>query len=130
MNWLKKFMYGRYGADQLSIALIVLSLVLSFVTAVIPIPFIRLLTYIPLILCYFRFLSKNLAKRRAENAYFLTYWHPIKKRGTKKLNRLKDIKTHHYYKCPQCSQTLRVPRGKGKIRITCPTCKNKFSKKS
>ena len=44
--------------------------------------------------------------------------------------RWQDRKTHRYFRCPQCRATVRVPRGKGKIRITCPKCKHQFVKKS
>lgn len=40
--------------------------------------------------------------------------------------RLKQRKTHRFFKCPECGVTVRVPKGKGKIKITCPKCKNAF----
>jgi ribosomal protein L37AE/L43A len=66
----------------------------------------------------FRMLSKNVYKRYEENRKYLRF-----------LDRWKD-KEHRYYDCPKCKQTVRVPRGKGKISITCPTCKEKFVKKT
>lgn len=134
MDWLKKFMSGRYGVDQFSIALlissIILSLFISLSTTLLNIPLLSLLIYIPLILCYFRIFSRNISKRQQENFKFLRYWHPVKSWGNKKIKRIKGMKTHKYYKCPECSKTLRVPRGKGNIRITCPQCKKSFSKRT
>ena len=128
MNWFNNFnnkfrifMQGRYGSDQLSLALLILSIILS---------------YIPLIFCMYRMFSKNISKRYEENRKFMNVWHPtklkilnIKNKAVKKINQLKD-KDHKYYKCPNCHKTLRVPKGRGKIRITCPRCHKEFSKKS
>lgn len=134
MDWLKKFMYGRYGVDQLSIALLIGSILLSFLTsllsATLNIPFLSLITYIPLVICYFRIFSRDISKRQQENYKFLRYWNPSKAWVNKKVTRLKGMKTHKYYKCPSCSKTLRVPKGKGNIRITCPQCKHEFSKRT
>lgn len=130
MNWLKKFMYGRYGVDQLSLALIILSVFFSLIAVIINNSFVSLIPYIPIFLCYFRILSKNRAKRQQENYLFLRYWNPIKNEILKKFNRLKGMRTHKYYKCPNCSQSLRVPKGKVNISITCPKCKTSFSKRT
>lgn len=130
MNWLRKFMYGRYGIDQLSIALLLLSVSLSIVISIINIPGLSFLVYIPLLISYFRIISKDISKRYQENEKFMKCWQPIKNWFYKKKNRLKDMKTHRYYKCPKCSQTLRVPKGKGNIRIHCPICKNEFKKRT
>jgi len=45
------------------------------------------------------------------------------------LDRIRD-RSHRYYSCPRCRQPVRVPRGKGKISITCPKCSEKFIKKT
>ena len=71
MNWLYRFMYGRYGADQLTFALIILYLILSLTLTLIPVPLIWLLAYIPMVICFYRMLSRNIAKRQAENWAFL-----------------------------------------------------------
>ncbi len=130
MNWLRKWMYGRYGIDSLSIALIAGSLLMSLGTALINKPLLSLVAYITIAIAYFRILSKNFLRRQQENMRFLKFWMPIKNKLHQQLGRLKDIKTHKYYKCPACSQTLRVPKGRGRIRITCKKCKNEFSKKT
>lgn len=126
----RHFMIGRYGVDQLSIALIISSLIIGFIVGFIPIPFLSLFTFIPIILCYIRIFSKNIAKRRIENQKFLKVWYPAKHWFIKKKNKLVGLKTYKYYKCPQCKQELRVPRGKGNIRITCPKCKHEFRKRT
>lgn len=130
MNWLRKFMYGRYGSDQLSIALLFLSLLLSVIFMFFPATILNYIVYIPFIVFLFRVLSKNITKRREENNKFLKLWGPVAAWFKKKQYRLKDSKTHRYYACPSCKQSVRVPKGKGKILITCPKCKIEFIKKT
>lgn len=130
MNWFRRFMTGRYGADQLSIALLFVSLLLSVVFFFIPGTALSYIVYIPLIVFLFRLLSKNIQKRREENIKFLKIWRPVESWFKTKQYRLKDSKSHRYYKCPNCKQTVRVPRKKGKILITCPKCKLEFIKKT
>lgn len=143
MNWFnhlgtkfRVFMQGRYGSDQLSLALLILSIILSFFAPLIRIPFLGLISYLPLIYCIFRMFSKNISKRYEENRKFMNVWHPIKlkligqkNKLSKKTAQFKD-KAHKYYKCPNCHKALRVPKGRGKIRITCPRCKHEFSKRT
>ena len=130
MEWFRKAMMGRYGTDQLSIALLVLYMVLSVATRASNMYVFVLISFIPLILCFYRMLSKNISKRYQENAQFLKFWNPVRIWFFSLINRLKDRKTHRYFKCPKCSRTLRVPRGRGKISITCPVCKTEFVKKT
>jgi len=129
MEWLRKVMQGRYGADQLSLALLVISVILTIVGIFPKVHWISSLAIIPLILCYMRTFSKNIAKRSRENARFLSIWAPIKKKINNRVNRLND-KAHRYYRCPKCKKTVRVPKGKGRICITCPVCKEEFIRKS
>lgn len=128
MEWFKKFMTGRYGVDQLSVAILILSLCLSFLDLFINNFFFSVLIIFPLGICYYRIFSKNISARQQENFRFLRYWYPLQKRFKQQINYFKGLKTHKYYKCPQCHQKLRVPRGKGSIRITCPKCKTEFKK--
>ena len=83
-----------------------------------------------LIVCYYRMFSKNIAKRSAENGKYLFYRQKYLGIFTKKKNQLLDRKTHHIYKCPQCRQKIRIPKGKGMIEIRCPKCRTIFKKKS
>lgn len=126
MNWLRNFMIGRYGVDQLQWTLLGIYLVLSLF---LPSGWWRFITIIPLVLFWFRFLSRDLYKRSAENRLFLQKAEPAILFLQRWNNRLKD-RAHRYYNCPRCKQTLRVPRGRGKITITCPNCSTTITKKT
>lgn len=130
MNWLRKLMMGRYGSDQLSIVLIVFSFILSFIVQLINLPLLAPISYIPLGICLFRVLSKDIAKRRMENYKFSILISPIYKWLKKKQKRIKDSKTHRFFKCPNCKVNLRLPKGKGKITITCTKCNTKISRRT
>ena len=122
-------MAGRYGGDQLNIALILLYLVLAIVAQITQLWVIWIAEILLLAYCFFRILSRNVEKRYRENQKFLRLWNPIKQRLLKMKIRVSD-RAHRYYHCPKCKNTLRVPRGKGKICITCPVCKTEFIKKT
>ncbi len=126
----RRFMIGRYGTDGLNQFLSILSLVLILLALLTKSSFLTLLGMIPLAFCYYRSLSRNISKRTEENYQF----YAVKDRITGKINGLKDQwanrKLYHYYRCPQCRQKLRVPRGRGRIQISCPRCGTQFIKKS
>lgn len=137
MNRIRQFMYGRYGVDQLGFALVVLGCVLTFVLSLVRMPYqklfvsllLRLVGMIPYLLFLLRALSRNLEKRRRENEKFLKFWVPVREFFKTKYSHFKD-KDHRFFKCPNCSRTLRVPKGKGKIEISCPHCGRKFKKRT
>lgn len=132
MEWLKKFMYGRYGGDNLSRGLLILSFILLILSNILPksLWFLTIISYIPALICVFRIFSRNIYKRQIENYKYLKIRNKVIAFFKRKSNRLKDLKTHKYFKCSNCNQILRVPRGHGKISITCPKCKNTFKAKS
>ncbi|WP_455682437.1 hypothetical protein [Thomasclavelia sp.] len=129
-NAIYRFMMGRYGSDQFNMFLLILAIVLMILNLF----FIRnsfLSTIVWLILIYslFRTYSRNIYKRKAENDKYLSLIQPIQKRiNIIKKNR--EDHEHKYFLCPECKQTVRVPKGRGKITITCPKCSHKFDKKS
>ena len=128
-NALQRFMYGRYGNDTLNNFLLVLFLVLYVLYAITSFYLFNLLSTVVLVWEVFRMLSRNHAKRRAENAKFNELAAPVIKwwRLRRTIRRDKD---HVYFKCPSCAQQLRVPRGKGKITVTCRSCGASFQEKS
>ena len=127
---LRQFMIGRYGTDGLNQFLSIASLVLLLIAII---SRVNLFTYLGaalLIFCYYRTLSRNISKRTEENYKFYT----LKDRVDNKFKGWKEQwanrKVYHYYRCPQCRQKLRVPRGRGRIQISCPRCGTQFIKKS
>lgn len=83
-----------------------------------------------LIYLVFRLLSRNPEKRQMENARFLALLQAIARWFKKKKRTLQPDKEHTYFKCPVCGQPMRVPRGLGKIQITCRSCASQFETKS
>ena len=128
MNWFRRFMMGRYGVDQLSFAMLLLSMALMMFTRgrLWPLAFLGVIL---LGLAYFRMLSRNISARAQENGRFLRGWYRVKNAWNGFVNRAAD-KNHRYYRCPGCRQWLRVPRGRGRIAITCPRCRQEFEKKT
>lgn len=131
---LQRFMMGRYGADELSKALniaVLVCLVISMFSGVVPILSIFYWIGIGLMIyTCFRMFSRNVSKRYEENQKFLNarYQRAVKKNAAKKRWQQRDI--YRFYKCPGCKQRVRVPKGKGKICITCPKCRTEFVRKS
>ncbi|MDW5300160.1 MAG: hypothetical protein SA378_08490 [Sedimentibacter sp.] len=130
MNGLRNFMMGRYGTDQLTLALLILGMIFTFIGDALEFNSLITLTYIIFLTCIFRIMSKNILARQKENYKFLEYWNPIKSWSKGKYNIIKSSKNYKYIKCPNCKQKLRVPRGKGKILVTCKNCNTKFIAKS
>lgn len=129
LNWLVNFMRGRYGVDPLSFALIIVGAILTFIGSIFNILPVYLIACVIYLYCFFRMFSKNIEARRKEYAIFMKVWGPIQKAVKARRQRAQDT-THSYYKCPKCKQRVRVPKGVGKIEITCPKCLHVFVKKS
>lgn len=119
---LRNFMQGRYGTDKLNTAILGLGLAVCIVSMFISVPTVNLIltvvSYALMFWAIFRSLSRNSYKRYQENRKYLQFF-----------GRLKD-REHRYFDCPKCRQMVRVPRGKGKIAITCPRCREKFVRKT
>ena len=132
LNKFRQFMYGRYGGnDALHVFLIILGAVITLILSLFfyRTPFTRLIGLIPYGIAAARALSKNYEARIKENRKFLEVSAPVRSFLMKKINQLKD-KDHRYYACPQCRRTLRVPKGRGKIKISCPHCGKDFIRKT
>jgi len=130
MNNLRRFMYGRYGLDQFSRGLVILSLILSIAASFSRVFLLILIAYIPFVYAVVRILSKNYPRRNRENQLYCRMMDDIKKKFSSLKLSLVGTKTHKYYKCTRCKQSIRVPRGKGKICITCPKCRNEFVRRT
>ena len=128
-DFLRRLMYGRYGSDALNQFLMVIALVLLIPWFFTHWAIFSILILALIILIYCRMFSRNIYKRSAENQKFLAWFTPIQRKLAGRKMQMQD-KAHRYYKCPACGRTLRVPRGRGRIEITCPHCKRKFTKKT
>ena len=129
MNMLRRLMYGRYGSDQLSFFLLIVYLVLGLLSGL---PHLRVLNRIGLAVLFwdvYRMFSRRIDRRRAENAKFLSLAGPAL-RWVRMCRTIYRDKEHRYFKCPNCGQYLRVPRGKGKITVNCRNCGVSFEEKS
>lgn len=126
----QRFMVGRYGFDDLSRIFLGITLALMVVSLFTKNQFLYLAALVILIYCYYRTFSRNIAKRKRENQKFCNFRYQRAVKWNKFKERRKQKKIYRFYKCPQCSQAVRVPRGRGKICITCPKCQTEFIKKS
>ena len=146
MNFTEKvrqFMQGRYGDDKFNKALRGLIAVCALIILILNIAagrsaggrlFSRVFLLIGIgasALQIFRILSRNKSARNAENRWYMTKVRaPIVRKWSEMKKRREQSATHRFFKCPKCRQTVRVPKGKGRIRITCPKCGEIFERKS
>ncbi len=125
----QRFMWGRYGNDRLNQFLMIVALIFMVISFFGPDLFYALALGL-LIYVYYRMFSKQTAKRAAENQWYwqkemkVRNWFQGKKRA------FAQRKDFRIYKCPNCKQKLRVPRGRGKIAIRCRKCGTEFIRKS
>lgn len=135
-NALSRFMYGRNGTDQLGWASLILLLVLNTVNLFVKYSseavhtLMSAVVFLLMVWILFRMFSRNLPKRRRENAWFLNkIVNPLRAGSQNRRMRSAD-KEHKYFTCPNCRTVCRVPRGKGRIIITCPKCGTSIHGKS
>ena len=128
LKWhLQRFMIGRNGRDELQITVLYASFILyafaGLLDKLFPFPLFRIIGWLGVVYSIYRFCSKDISRRREENRKFLQEIEFLKLR-------ISVRKTHKIYRCKGCGRKIRVPRGKGKIAITCPKCKERFVRKS
>ncbi len=137
---LQNWMTGRNGVDDcarwfmgIAIIFLVISLIFNFFNDTVA-SALSWLAMISIIYAYFRMMSRNIAKRQAENRSWVKKTSKITIPIRRKMALLREWrmyhKTHHIYVCKNCGQSLRVPKGKGKVKVTCPKCKTTFTTKS
>ena len=134
-NWLQtlayrlqRFMCGRYGVDVLSKHLNIAALVLVLLSLFVPL--LYPLSLAVLAWSTFRIYSKNSYSRMRERDAYLRFIYKLRKRKNLLKSRLRDRKTHRFYKCPGCREYLRVPKGRGEVHITCPKCRHEIVRKT
>lgn len=127
---LQHFMMGRYGADQLGQLLMGSSVVLLLLSMLFRLDIFYILALGIMGYEYYRMMSRKIGQRQTENQKFLNWRYRLAVKWNREREHFRQRKTCRFYRCPSCRQKVRVPRGKGKIRITCPSCKTEFVRKS
>ena len=122
-------MYGRNGVDSFNRFLLITALVVNLISSLADSWLLSLLGSGILAYCIFRTLSKNLYKRQSENEKYLNIKNKILRDKNTRKKMWDERNTQKYFKC-RCGTRLRVPKGKGKIEITCPKCKTKMIKRT
>lgn len=143
-NWgykMMQFMQGRYGNDALSVFMMIAGFILQIVGRLFRLPYIHWAGLLLFLLMLFRVFSRNIPRRQVENQKFIqiknrilnwNYFRKQKRQGTYTYSRRerqsngKRGVVYAYYYCPSCKQQIRIPSGKGNVRVTCPKCKTKF----
>jgi len=120
-------MYGRYGVDELYIALFVLYFVIFVINCFLSSSVLQILSLLLLVYAVFRSMSKNAVKRRKENEIFLQLYRPFKSEVILLKDRIRDFRSSRYRKCPHCGITIRLPRKTGKHTVICPKCRERMN---
>lgn len=126
---MRRMMEGRYGSDQLGMALLGCYVVLYLFSRIFHSRLLSWLGLAALLWGFYRMFSRQIERRRAENLRFLETVAPLVRKYNVNKCRRQD-REHCYFKCPNCGQQLRVPKGKGLLSITCRNCGVNFEKKT
>ena len=130
MWWrLQRFLYGRYGTDQLNLMLLILGVVLTLFGRLFFFP-LYWVGDVLFVLALFRTFSRNIPARQRENQNFLRLSAPVRSWISLQIRRFRERKQYKYFRCPMCKQQLRAPRGRGKIEVTCQKCRHVFKIKA
>ena len=130
-------MRGRYGTDEFSRLLLIIGIILCILSMITKWNVVYWIGLACMIFVLFRMFSRNYQARSRENQWFLRIkdkilGDPAKRQANNQRRQYEAQQRmqYHIYKCPSCKQKIRIPRGKGKIEISCPKCHTKFIKKS
>ena len=131
---MQRLLVGRYGSDRLgrflsqsSVALLILSFLLRRrrLSSLLSALGVALLCF-----CYYRMFSRQVEKRQAENHWYLEKEWAVRDWLSFRRDRYEQRKEYAFFTCPGCKQIVRVPKNKGRIRITCRRCGYSFDKKT
>jgi hypothetical protein len=124
------WMRGRNGADALAVTCIWLAVILYLIGLASRLMLFSILAFALLIYAWMRMSSRSLAARAKENRLFLSKLGPVRPWIQDPVAAWREFRAYRHLTCPECGQHVRVPRGRGKIRVSCPTCHHKFEAKS
>lgn len=123
-------MIGRYGQDELGKFILSLALILLIINLFVKTAALSAAALVLIIYSYYRIFSRDVRARYAENKKFLTSLDPLRRKFFSSKNKYDNRKVYKYIKCPKCKFEMKVPKNKGKIRVTCKKCGEKFVIKS
>ena len=132
-DWQRKmaeWLRGRQGPDDLTVFCVDVAMVLVLINAF---AHVGVLSFVALaVLAYgiFRIQSRNLGARARENEAFLRALGPARPWFQNPRAAWGELRAYKHVRCTSCKQKVRVPRGKGRLRVTCPKCKAKFEVRS
>ncbi len=126
MQW----MAGRLGPDDLVRFSTDLAVVLCVVELFVHTTWLGVASLVLLAYSVWRMSSKNLGPRARENERFLKMLGPVRPWFQNPRAAWTESRTYKHVTCPSCGQHVRIPRGKGKLRVTCPKCHEKFEVRS
>lgn len=126
---LRNFFEGRYGVDQLNLMILCVAAVLLVAASFTGAGILSLISAGLILYSYFRLMSRNIGARSAENEKVLGFFRGIGSAFRSGKRQAKDP-DHRYFRCPNCHQTVRVPKGKGNIQIRCPKCGAEFIRRT
>lgn len=129
-EWFSRVMYGRYGNDSINKTLFVLALAMIVLNWIFHLKFLYWVGFACLVLYYLRFFSRDTYRRAQENEQFLRLVAPLRGKAQSAKRVVENSGTYKHFKCPSCHQKLRVPKGRGKVEITCPKCSHSFVKRT
>lgn len=127
---MRRFFYGRYGVDHLSIVLLALGMLLSILAQAFRRPALELLFFLCYALSIYRICSRDIYRRSRENSRLLSIWRKCASVVKLRVRMVREARTFRYLKCPDCKQRLRVPRKKGQINIRCSKCGAHFIRRT
>lgn len=129
-NRFRQFMYGRYGNDKLNIALLVVWMLFAFVNLFLNLHIVYYaVSLFFMLVIFYRMFSKDIQRRYRENARFERVFYNVKGVFHLQILKIKQFKTHRFFKCPACRATIRIPRRTGKVTVTCTRCRHTFEKR-
>ena len=118
-----QFMQGRNGVDQLYLGSSMCIFLLAILQLFLQSTLLNILVLALIVWSFYRFFSKDIHSRQAENQHFLQFVTWVQRKTKLPIRRLKDIRTHRYRRCAHCETIMRLPRKRGKHQVRCPRCK-------
>lgn len=120
---IRKFMYGRYGLDELYKFEFILYIITLFIGIFFKSKVLSIVQLLLIISILYRPMSKKIYKRSNENQKFLKLKNAISRPFLNIKRNIQD-KDHIYKKCHKCKTTLKLPlpSKKGIKHAKCPHC--------